>query len=289
MKHVDLFSGIGGFALAVDWAYEGAEHTFCEIDPFCQKVLKKHWPKAEIHDDIKQFKADNLGRVDLLTGGFPCQPFSVAGKQRAQEDDRHLWPEMFRIIKECRPSWIIGENVTGIIELALEQVCLDLEGEGYEVWPIIIPACAVNAPHRRDRVWIIANSTCSRRLRQKQHEDRIKSTDRRGRHESIEKDKGAAANAESKQDRRIQQPWIQRHPRAENAKNSWNSNWTEVATEFCSVDDGLPAELDGLKLSKSRNRAEQLKAYGNAIVPQVAYEIIKRISSKESHNTTAYV
>lgn len=309
MKHVDLFSGIGGFALATDWAFEGVEHIFCEIDPFCQKILKKHWPKAKIHDDIKQFKADNLGRVDLLTGGFPCQPFSVAGEQRAQDDDRHLWPEMFRIVKECRPSWIIGENVAGIIELALEQVCLDLESEGYEVWPIVIPACAVNAPHRRDRVWIIGYAKHARLNGSEDGEGNLEGINgneerasqicelegsnfpravianhdnrRKAKHE-----KQAAGYIQYNSDATnpegiLPQRQRVRQGQRESGRDSWLKNWMEVATEFCSVDDGLPAELDGLKLSKSRNRAEQLKAYGNAIVPQVAYEIIKLLPSAE--------
>lgn len=308
MRHLDLFSGIGGFALAVDWAFERARHTFVEIDPFCQQVLKKHWPNSKIHEDIKTFKADNLGRVDLLTGGFPCQPFSVAGEQRAQADDRHLWPEMFRIIKECRPSWIIGENVAGIIELALEQVCLDLESEGYEVWPIIIPACALNAPHRRDRVWIIANhddrrkakyeeqtaghkqcytdakDTIGKRSRRRTKDSRQilerKSTKVETKRSDREGWDDCNSNSERLEGGQYEKP--KRHSGLPNRKwrnkgASWNKDWMEVATEFCSLDDGLSAELDGFKLSKSKHRAEQLKAYGNAIVPQVAFGIIKLI------------
>ena len=159
MNHLDLFSGIGGFALAARWVW-GTFHqvlSFVETDPFCQRVLRKHWPEVPIHDDIKTFSATKLvGKVDLLTGGFPCQPFSLAGKQRGKEDDRYLWPEMLRIIEECRPRWVVAENVTGIINLALDDVLSDLEGLGYEAWSVVIPACAVNAPHRRDRVWIVA-------------------------------------------------------------------------------------------------------------------------------------
>jgi len=160
VKHLDLFSGIGGFALAADWVW-GAEHeivSFCEIESFCQKVLKKHWPDVPIHDDIKTLKGDKYGTIDLITGGFPCQSFSVAGKRRGKNDDRYLWPEMFRIIQEARPRWVIGENVTGIINMALDEVLSDLESEGYEAQTFIIPACSQNAPHRRDRVWIVANS-----------------------------------------------------------------------------------------------------------------------------------
>ena len=126
MKHLDLFSGIGGFALAAGWAgFETA--MFCEIDPFARKVLAKHWPEVPIHDDIHTLTADVVGQpIDLITGGFPCQPFSVAGKRRGQEDDRHLWPQMARVIDDCRPRWVLGENTPGIISLALDDCLADL-------------------------------------------------------------------------------------------------------------------------------------------------------------------
>lgn len=162
MIHLDLFSGIGGFALAASWVWgqDHNIHSFVEIDKFCQKVLKKHWPDVPIHDDIRTYKHDGTP-IDLLTGGFPCQPFSVAGKRRGKEDDRFLWPEMLRVISEVQPTWVIAENVGGLITqesgVVFENCCSDLEKEGYEVQPFIIPACAVNAPHRRDRVWIVGH------------------------------------------------------------------------------------------------------------------------------------
>ena len=192
MRHLDLFSGIGGFVLAAEWVW-GDEHeivAFCEIDKFCQKVLKKHWPTVPIYDDVKELTLDHIiensrcsrleesqifdsnkpcrsdsvwkgidrGTIDLITGGFPCQPFSQAGKQRGREDDRHLWPEYLRIISEVRPRWVIGENVAGIINMELDQVLSDLAGESYSCEAIVVPACAVNAHHPRYRVWIIAHS-----------------------------------------------------------------------------------------------------------------------------------
>ena len=158
MRILDLFSGIGGFSLGLEKA--GMKTVaFCEKDKFCQKVLKKHWSGIPIFDDITKLKGEMINEtIDLVCGGFPCQPFSVAGKRKGKEDVRHLWSEMFRIIRETNPSFVIGENVSGIINLELEQVCTDLEGEGYEVQPFIIPACAINAPHRRDRIWIVAYS-----------------------------------------------------------------------------------------------------------------------------------
>ena len=160
MKHLDLFSGIGGFALAARWV--GIETVqFVEIEPFAQKVLNKNFPNIPIHDDIKTFKADEFSGIGIVTGGYPCQPFSQAGQRRGEKDDRHLWPEMFRVIREARPVWVLAENVAGHVSMGLDDVLDDLESEGYTTQPIIIPACAKDAKHRRDRVWIVANSECN--------------------------------------------------------------------------------------------------------------------------------
>lgn len=157
MKVGSLFSGIGGFDLGLQRA--GMEIAWqVEIDPFCCKVLEKHWPEVKRYGDIKAVNGAELEPVDLICGGFPCQPFSCAGKQRGKEDDRYLWPEMLRIIKEIRPRWVIGENVPGIINMALDQVLSDLEEAGYGVQTFLIPACGVDAPHRRERAWIVAYS-----------------------------------------------------------------------------------------------------------------------------------
>ena len=131
---------------------------FCDNEPYSQAVLKKHWPDVPCHKDIREVRGELYAGVTLLTGGFPCQPFSVAGKQGGKDDDRYLWPEMLRVIREARPTWIIGENVAGIVNMALDQVHIDLEAEGYEVESIIIPACGVDAQHRRNRVWIIGRN-----------------------------------------------------------------------------------------------------------------------------------
>ena len=158
MQVLDLFSGIGGFSLGLKRA--GMETIgFCEIDPFCRKVLAKHWPDVTIHTDIRSLDGkDYKGRAEIICGGFPCQPFSQAGKRRGTEDDRHLWPEMLRIISEVRPTWVIGENVIGIVKMELDSILSDLEGEGYQTRAFIIPACGIDAPHKRDRVWIIAHA-----------------------------------------------------------------------------------------------------------------------------------
>jgi DNA (cytosine-5)-methyltransferase 1 len=151
---LDLFSGIGGFSLGLEAAGPFRTVAFCEQDAFCQAVIRKHWPDVPIYDDVRALNFG--GEVDVITGGYPCQPFSVAGKQKGAADDRHLWPSMFEIIKHKRPRWVVAENVAGHIAMGLDEVLFDLEGEGYTARPIVIPACAVDAPHRRDRVWIIA-------------------------------------------------------------------------------------------------------------------------------------
>lgn len=161
MTHGSSFSGIGGFDLAAEWV--GWQNLFnCEIDPFCQTVLKHHFPDAEQFTDIRTADfARYKGRIDVFTGGFPCQPFSTAGKQKGTEDDRYLWPAMLGVIRVIRPRWVVGENVYGIVSwsdgLVFEQVCADLEAEGYEVQPYVLPACGVGAPHQRYRTWFVAH------------------------------------------------------------------------------------------------------------------------------------
>ena len=165
MRHGSLFSGIGGFDLAAEWM--GWENVFhCEWNKFGQQVLKYYWPKAISYEDIT--KTDftiHRGSIDIITGGFPCQPYSSAGKRLGKEDERHLWPEMLRAIREIQPSWVVGENVRGLTNwnggMVFDEVQAELETQGYEVLPFLLPACAVNAPHRRDRIWFVAHSTRS--------------------------------------------------------------------------------------------------------------------------------
>ena len=349
VKHIDLFSGIGGFALAAERVWPGIEHVFCDNEKFCQAIINKHWPGAKIYGDIRaltntaseqsQLTPERKGRKDtrgrseertfILTGGFPCQPFSQAGQRKGTEDDRYLWPEMFRVIREFQPVWVIAENVRGLVTwndgMVLEQVCADLEAEGYEVQPIIIPAVAVNAPHRRDRVWFIAHSnrneyrgrrgtiretkkvqginrkelcpgrTCgtnedvitinSHSHRRSDGNDEINTTktgksaqrDTSGRHcESCEvttdSDTGRIRRHECESDKE-----------RTTARDSWNRNWVEIASELCRVDDGVSEKLGEVTLSPAKHREHQLKAYGNAIVPQVAEQIMRAI--KETNDT----
>jgi len=244
MKHLDLFSGIGGFSLAADQVWDGVEHTFCEIDPFCQEILKKHWPESKIYGDIR--KLTGFGSADIVTGGFPCQPFSSAGRKRGKNDDRDLWPEMFRVIQEAKPAWVIGENVAGFVNMELERSVADLEREGYEVQSFVIPACAVNAPHRRDRVWIIAHS---------ERHGQPAGKELRGAHAAVrEAQKGENDPLNASGADRLQ-------------GQTWGKDWPPVAARLCGMDDGIP------------DRVDRLKALGNAIVPQVAREIMFAIKS----------
>jgi DNA (cytosine-5)-methyltransferase 1 len=163
LKHLDLFSGIGGFSLGLEATGGFETVAFCDVEEFPRKVLQKHWPDVKQYKDIKELtyerlKADGINTIDIITGGYPCQPFSVAGRKKGEEDPRHLWPEYFRLVKECRPTWVIGENVGGHIKLGLDTVLENLESEGYAVRTFSIPASAVGANHKRERVWIMAYS-----------------------------------------------------------------------------------------------------------------------------------
>jgi len=192
MNHLDLFSGIGGFSLALE-KVGFKTIAFCEREKYCRLLLQKHWKGVKIYDDIKKMEGKDIKEpVDILTGGFPCQPYSVAGKQKGTDDDRYLWPEMFRVIKEVRPTWIIAENVRGLINIqdgmVFETVCSDLESEGFEIQPFIIPAAGVGAPHKRERVWIVGYS---------KYNGSLTSKIRRG-------DKEADAGAQERQDETIE-------------------------------------------------------------------------------------
>ena len=190
---LDLFSGLGGFSLGLERTGHFETVAFCDNDKFSKAILDKHWKGIKVYDDVREitkekFKEDGIEFPDIITGGFPCQPFSVAGKQKGTSDDRHLWPEMFRIIKTFKPRFAIGENVRGIVNIqdgvVFETVCTDLESEGYEVQPFNIPAAGVGAPHRRERIWFIAireeSVVNSDNIRFKQHSTTKEETSWRG-------------------------------------------------------------------------------------------------------------
>lgn len=291
MTHASLFSGIGGFDLAAEWM--GWENLFhCEWNPFGQRVLKHHFPNSISYNDItKTDFSIHRGQVDILTGGFPCQPYSSAGKRLGNEDERHLWPEMLRTIQEVQPRWVVGENVLGLTNwnggLVFNEVQVDLEAKGYEVQAFILPACAKNAPHRRDRVWFVAYSNL--------HDDKRKIGNINAKEKRISKE----YRKEYSPSREFSGTNIQDATNSykigfstkmgngelggelgftkRDEQNMWNSFPTQPP--ICGGDDGLPTELDSISLSKYRK--ESLMAYGNAIVPQVAYEIFKAINEFE--------
>ena len=277
--HLDLFSGIGGFALAAKWnGYRTV--GFCDNEPYAQAVLKKHWPDVPIHKDIREVRGELYAGVTLLTGGFPCQPFSVAGKQRGKDDNRYLWPEMLRVIQEAKPTWIIGENVAGIVNLALDQVCVDLEGQGYEVEPIIIPACAVDAPHRRDRVWILAHSKCDGQSSSKERGGTEKAVriEQNWSHDALNTSRASnlsaseydVADSVSQRGCCGNSEWKYAEDVGESSRHS-RDNSRGVATWIAEPNVGRVA--NGIP-----NRSHRLKGLGNAIVPQVASEIIRCIN-----------
>jgi DNA (cytosine-5)-methyltransferase 1 len=356
MKHGSLFSGIGGFDLASEWM--GWENVFhCEWNEFGKKVLHHYWPNAESFDDItKTDFTKYANKIDILTGGFPCQPYSQAGQRKGKEDERHLWPEMLRAIREIKPKYIVGENVFGLLNwnggMVFDEVHADLELEGYEVQAVVIPAAAVNAPHGRDRVWFVATNTqfksegsdrgtnneTQRNIR-RGNKGNVLGTLRSDGITTNTKSNGSSigklGESESKQQvqtgsdidgfeslgnatnsngdglnernginevntsqggfnalndldtitmhtnctMREGQHIGQKRERKFNRSNSRNgiNNFQNFPTQspICGGDDGIPTELDGITFSKWRN--ESIKAYGNAIVPQVAYQIFKAI------------
>lgn len=318
-KHIGLFEGIGGFSLAARWM--GWETiAWCEWNEFCQKILSYHFPKAKKHGDIKETDFTIYrGQCDIVTGGFPCQPYSQAGLRKGKEDDRHLWPEMLRAIREVQPTWVVGENVSGLLNwnggMVLNEIKTDLEAAGFEVLPpLVLPACAVNAPHRRDRVWIVAYSASNgheRRVSNSKGNDSgkqscegigerllnkissvsegriITNTNGTGREElndaSITDNQEGISwsndamhtNGTIKQGEHIGQEGQREFDRP-NSGDGIN-RWENFPTQspICSRDDGLSYKLDGITFPKWRN--ESIKGYGNAIVWEVALQIFKTI------------
>ena len=333
MRHGSLFSGIGGFDLAAEWM--GWENIFhCEWNKFGQQVLKYYWPNAISYENIctTDFTI-HRGQIDIITGGFPCQPYSMAGKRLGKEDERHLWPETLRTIREIQPRWVVGENVLGLVNwsdgLVFHEVQTDLENEGYEVQPYVLPAASVNAPHRRDRVWFVAHSKGSRspisKLGESQPKQQLQTRSDINRYDDLENasnpnsnglnerngnnevntSKGrinafgdinesngdgdvADSNGTNNQTRSFGK--ILGQPNWEKANGYCNvecsNKWQNFPTvsPICIGDDGLSDRLDSITFPKWRN--ESIKAGGNAIVPQVVYQIFKTISEYERTKNT---
>lgn len=302
--------------MAAEWM--GWENVMsCEIDEFCNKVTKYYWPDCIQHGDIKTTDFTIYrGKIDILTGGFPCQPYSTAGKRLGKEDDRHLWPEMLRAIREIQPAYIVGENVRGLTNwnggLVFDEVQAEMEAEGYEVTPFLLPACAVNAPHRRDRIWFVAYSGSNGHESGRLGKDRqaeTKGIEQQKERERIWADAGrvskskTSANTQSTErpkpthtrsgwngitgigngeyatdtisSRRIQNNEQQSSGKFEYAGTSWERFPTQ--SPVCNGNDGLSSRLDGITFPKWRR--ESIKAGGNAIVPQIALQIFRQLGN----------
>lgn len=324
---IDLFAGIGGFSLAAHWAGFGTD-IFVEREKYCQKVLRKNFPNIPIVDDIFDFNIklyeELTGKqtTDIISGGFPCQPFSLAGKRKGKEDDRYLWGEMFRVITEIRPRWVIAENVYGIVNisdgLVFEQVHTDLESENYQVQSFIIPASSKNAPHRRDRVWFVGyTDDFGRNSGRSSWKERQIYPEQQGEYEKNKRTRderqyrvspfGEVGNVTDTNNRSRQKHRFS--TRGEMLKNGVAGNgivtdtntkrlqrgankgkdgreraipdeppgrigglWEKFPTQppICGGNDGIP------------NRVDRIKALGNAIVPQIAYEIFRTIREIEN-------
>jgi len=277
MNHIGLFEGIGGFSLAAKWM-NWETIAWCEWNEFCQKVLSYHFPNAKKHGNIIQTDFTIYrGKCDILTGGFPCQPYSVAGKGYGDLDDRALWREMVRVARECRPRWIVGENVTRFLEMGFDAMRVALEGEGYEVWPVVLPACAVNAIHRRDRLWIIAhqiadasNSHCVRKLQPERLFPNIKRW----------ADSGVEASAADS--KRTGSDILDQRPGEGELWGSdpWNDG-VQWPTEppLCRADDGVSSGI-------YRDRAKRVGALGASVVPTLVAEIFRGVQAVDYHRCT---
>lgn len=384
MNHASLFSGIGGAEVAASMM--GWQNLFhCEIQEFPRKVLQYWFPNSESYEDITKTDFTKWhGKVDVLTGGFPCQPFSLAGRRKGADDNRYLWPQMLRAIRQIHPTWVVGENVNGIKTMVescqvthmgrtdylfeenhlyreesrftLDKICADLEAEGYSVQPIVIPACAIGAPHRRDRVWIVAHRSDPRaETVQQEGQDRPQPMSRRhgsgtassyahGTRQRRRKNKqepftecSRTPNLGTRRSKRLASHSLQHrshevhqdhqsqfpdgartnslggqrsspHSKCNRWSQKYNDNgffeepqqgecqlggadspqsrWRNFPTQspVCRGNDGIPFDVDSLTISFPKWRQESIKAYGNAWVPQVAYEIFCAIEAEEENN-----
>jgi len=295
MRHGSLFSGIGGFDLASEWM--GWDNVFhCEIDSFCQRVLKHHFPNATTHTNITDVDFRHYrGHIDIISGGFPCQPYSQAGKRRGSDDPRHLFPQMLRCIREIQPKWVVGENVHGIITWndgeVFEDIHTQMGAEGYEMQSFVLPASSVGAPHQRNRTFFIGRNIADTdgtsegmhdrtsggaegKIRRREERNVLEplsdigdapDTDRQG----LQRSKERRGIKESRQERN-QQP-------ARCVQPSWQNFPTE--SPICGGDDGIPKTMDDITIPKWRR--ESIKAYGNAVVPQLIFAIFQAIEQTD--------
>ena len=295
LKLLDLFSGIGGFSLGLESTGYFKTIAFVEKDKFCHEVLKKNFPNIPIESEVRNVKG-NKYKADVITGGFPCQPFSVAGKRKGTDDDRYLWDETIRIIQECKPRWFIGENVEGIINIqngmVLRKVCNDLEEEGFEVQCLVIPASGIGAWHQRKRIWIVAYSDSNR--------DRNEITKSNGEEKEIQREHwkndsttwkfigtnpndvpnsnsklrdgcGSSTSNSTTELSRMECDKIKNRnkiwSKAERcSEQSTRETWWQTQSKLCRIPDGLSTRLD-------KDRKNRIKALGNSIVPLIARQL----------------
>ena len=283
LRMLDLFSGIGGFSYAGEKLVGGYETVaFCEYDKHAQKVLRKHWPDTEIIDDVRELANDAdrfRGLVDIVVGGYPCQPFSLAGVRRGDKDDRHLWPEMLRIIQAVRPTWVIGENVAGHISMGLDEVLSDLEAEGYQARCFVIPAVAADAYHRRERCWIVAHSKRNGCFAAQKRGSTAAATNQQQKGKNLSLDiegtgclPATSRNVADASGEGLQGDVGQGQARAQGQPQGYPAQcrWWEPEPAVGRVANGVPG------------RVHRLRQLGNSIVPQVAARILWAI--KEAHN-----
>lgn len=312
LTHLSLFSGIGGLDLAAEWAGFRTVGQ-CEWADYPTKVLEKHWPEVPRWRDIRTltkesfYERTGIRTVELISGGFPCQPFSCAGKRRGKEDDRYLWPEMLRVISELRPTWVVGENVAGIVSMALDQVLSDLENQGYQTRAFIIPACGVDAPHRRDRCAIVAYTNSSGLQRCQQHEAPDQSGETKS-HFTISKCREAVADAHrTMRDRSFPDSdpagwagFADGRTDAPNAHDGSGALWRDGELSTAQVTGGYrsdygggtpeygcwewwPAEPDVGRVAHGIPcRMDRIKCLGNAVVPQQFYPVFRAIADVEA-------
>jgi len=278
MRHVDICSGIGGFALGFQWAELSSPVLFCDIEPWSRKILAKHWPDVPIATDVKELANDPDGLVpdcDILTAGYPCQPFSLAGERRGTEDDRHIWPYILSIVEAKRPSWCVFENVYGHVSMGLDEVLSDLEGEGYAARPFIVPACAADAPHRRDRVWIIGRNVADANVIHRGTVEEPRKPKGQARGKSSGDSGGNVAYTASKRQQGSRLHGRPKHQtqdqdgQADRADNSSQGN-----AQFW-----LPEPPVGRVANGIPRRVDRLRGLGNAIVPQIAMRIGQTIKA----------
>ena len=317
LRHVDLCSGIGGFALGFEWAGLSKPVLFCDIEPWSRQILNKHWPDVPIAEDVKVLANDpdkHVPNCEILTAGYPCQPFSVAGARRGAEDDRHIWPEIFTIIKRKRPTWTVFENVYGHISMGLDEVLSDLEGENYASRPFVIPAVACDAPHRRDRVWIIARnlgnarrSGCNTRGNIEARKKTLGSaptsfTKRSGKDVADTKGLHGNVSREYPQQDQRQEPQPRNSSGSDNVANadsqrqpgSWlhgrSQHQTQNKDRQTDRPDNssqgnaqfwLPEPPVGRVANGIPRRVDRLRGLGNAIVPQIAQRIGETILEQD--------